>query len=111
MRILFLCTANLHRSRTAEDYFDSKCSYHEFKSAGLSEKYCKKHGTTLCTTKLLDWADKVFVMEGMHAERIITYAGQSYLEKLEILNIEDIYKYMQKELIEKLKKLEHTILS
>lgn len=110
MRILFLCTANLHRSRTAEDYFKSKYNRHEFKSAGLSDKYCKKYGTTLCTTTLLDWADKVFVMEGMHVERIAIYAGENYLGKLGILNIEDVYKYMQKELIEKLKKLEHTIL-
>ena len=49
-------------------------------------------------------------MEDMHVERIVIYAGENYLGKLEILKIEDIYKYMQKELIEKLSKLEHTIL-
>jgi protein-tyrosine-phosphatase len=49
MNILFLCTANLHRSRTAEDYFKSLDSTHTFKSAGLSEKYC----TQLCSVELL----------------------------------------------------------
>lgn len=42
-------------------------------------------------------------MEYMHVERIVIYAGENYLGKLKILNIEDVYKYMQKELIEKLK--------
>jgi predicted protein tyrosine phosphatase len=74
-----------------------------YKSAGLSQKYCKKHGTTLCTPELLDWADKIFVMEHSHLLRITKYSGESYLNKIQVLNIEDIYKYMQPELVEKLK--------
>jgi predicted protein tyrosine phosphatase len=71
-----------------------------YKSAGLSEKYCKKHRTTLCTTELLDWADKVFVMETMHTQRISDYAGKHFLNKVEILDINDVYQYMRPELIE-----------
>lgn len=107
MNILFLCTANQHRSRTAEDYFRSICHSHLFKSAGLSQKYCQKYGSTLCTVDLLEWSDKVFVMEDIHEKRIAEYAGMSYLNKLEVLNIEDIYKYMQPELIEKLRSSEN----
>lgn len=103
MKILFLCTSNIHRSITAEDYFRSVTPSHEFKSAGLSEKYCKKHGSTLCTVELLDWADKIFVMEPMHLERIANYAGPHYSQKIEVLGIDDIYQYNQPELIEVLR--------
>lgn len=102
MNILFLCTSNLNRSRTAEDFFRSTCAAHQYKSAGLSQKYCQKHGTTLCTIELLAWADKIFAMEDMHVQRIAEHGGQSYLSKLEVLNIDDIYQYMQPELVEKL---------
>lgn len=100
MNILFLCTANIQRSRTAEDHFRENYNDHTYKSAGLSEKYCKQHGTTLCTTELLDWADKVFVMETMHTQRISDYAGKVFLNKVEILDIDDVYQYMQLELVE-----------
>ncbi|WP_134051633.1 phosphotyrosine protein phosphatase [Rheinheimera aquimaris] len=103
MNILFLCTSNLHRSRTAEDFFSSIAADHQYKSAGLSQKYCQIHGTTLCTTGLLEWADKIYVMEDLHVQRIAEHTGQSYLNKLEVLDIDDVYKYMQPELIEKLK--------
>lgn len=103
MNILFLCTANLHRSRTAEDYYRSISPIHVFRSAGLSQKYCQQYGTTLCTYELLAWADKVFVMEDVHVQLIAEHGGQSYLNKLEVLDIEDVYQYMQPELIEKLK--------
>jgi predicted protein tyrosine phosphatase len=102
MNILFLCTANQHRSRTAETLYRANCPNHHFKSAGLSQKYCQKYSTTLCTIELLVWADKVFVMEAMHQQRIAEHAGESYLNKLEVLNIEDIYQYMQPALLEKL---------
>lgn len=102
MNILFLCTSNLNRSRTAEHFFRSTCTAHQYKSAGLSQKYCLKHGTTLCTIELLAWADRVFVMEDMHVQRIAAHGEQSYLRKLEVLNIEDVYHYMQPELIEAL---------
>ena len=103
MNILFLCTANLHRSRTAEDYFKSLKVSHVFKSAGLSEKYCKQHDTRLCTVELLKWADKVFVMEKIHLQRIRDNTDENYVSKIEVLNIDDIYQYMQLELLEKLK--------
>tara|TARA_R110000772_G_scaffold190703_2_gene301507 strand:+ start:18911 stop:19255 length:345 start_codon:yes stop_codon:yes gene_type:complete len=102
MKILFLCTANIQRSRTAEDHFRENYPEHSYKSAGLSEKYCKQHRTTVCTTELLDWADKVFAMETMHLQRIEDYAGKHYLDKVENLTIEDVYQYMQPDLVKTL---------
>jgi len=103
MNILFLCTANLHRSKTAEDYFKSLEIEYTFQSGGLSEKYCAKYGTRLCTVELLDWADSIYVMEPMHKKRIFEYAGDHYSDKITVLNIDDIYQYMQPELLDKLK--------
>jgi predicted protein tyrosine phosphatase len=103
MNILFLCTANLHRSRTAEDYFRSVNNKHVFQSAGLSEKYCKQYKTRLCNVELLEWADKIYAMEPMHVERISQHTEERYLAKIEVLDIDDIYQYMQTELLEKLK--------
>jgi len=103
MNILFLCTANLHRSRSAEDYYKSLKSDHVFQSAGLSEKYCAKYGSRLCNIDLLDWAEKIYVMEPQHVERITDHVGERYLAKIEILHIDDIYQYMQPELLNKLK--------
>lgn len=107
MNILFLCTANLHCSRTAEDYFKSVNASHVFKSAGLSEKYCKQLDTYLCTVELLKWADKVFVMEQMHVQRIRDHTEERYVSKIEVLNIDDIYQYMELDLLEKLKSKIH----
>jgi len=102
MNILFLCTANIHRSRSAEVYFKSIKSDHIFQSAGLSERYCTKYGSRLCTIELLDWAEKIFVMEPQHVERITEHVGDRYLAKIDILHIDDIYQYMQPELLAKL---------
>lgn len=101
MNILFLCTANLNRSRTAEDYFREHHPLgYSFKSAGLSKKECERNNTCLCTVELLEWADKIFVMEAMHKTRIAENTGLTFIDKVINLNIPDIYKYKQTELIE-----------
>ena len=102
MNILFLCTANLHRSRTAEDYFRSVNDKYIYQSAGLSEKYCERYNTRLCNIEMLEWANKIFVMETMHFERIYLHTENRFIDKIEILHIEDIYQYMQDDLLEKL---------
>lgn len=102
MNILFLCTANQHRSRTAEKFYSAKFPNYSFKSAGLSQKYCEKLGTTLCSSEILTWADLIFVMEKMHKDRIAEHTGDLHLNKVTVLYIEDIYQYMQPELLDKL---------
>lgn len=105
MNILFVCTANRHRSRTAEDYFrETEKGTYSFLSAGLSKKECDRHQSRLCTTELLEWADKIFVMEQRHRKRIIEHTGSQFLRKIQVLDIEDVYRYNQRELIVLLKK-------
>ena len=55
-RILFVCTANVDRSRTAEDLYRDDPRY-EVLSAGVAP-----YATVPLTRDLLLWADRVFVM-------------------------------------------------
>jgi predicted protein tyrosine phosphatase len=55
-RILFVCTANIDRSPTAEDLYSHDPRY-EVRSAGLAP-----FATVPLTRELLLWADRVFVM-------------------------------------------------
>jgi len=55
-RILFVCTANIDRSRTAEDLYRADERY-EVRSAGVAP-----FATVRLTRDLLLWADRVFVM-------------------------------------------------
>jgi predicted protein tyrosine phosphatase len=99
MKILFVCSANQHRSKTAEDYFSAKFPEEEFQSAGTNHKICKQKGTTPLDQDLMDWADVVYVMENKHKEQIQKHVGSLYNEKITVLNIPDDFKYYQKELI------------
>jgi predicted protein tyrosine phosphatase len=55
-RILFVCTANVDRSRTAEDLYAGDGRY-EVRSAGVAP-----FATVPLTRDLLLWADRVFVL-------------------------------------------------
>jgi predicted protein tyrosine phosphatase len=99
MKILFICSANKQRSKTAEDYFAKKYENHEFLSAGTNVIICRKEGTMELTEELLQWADKVYVMEGKHLEQIQKHTGSKYYSKIKILNKPDIFKCYDGELI------------
>ncbi len=99
MNILFLCTSNIQRSKTAEELFRAANKNHQYKSAGLSEKYVKKANSTLCTVDMLQWADRVYVFEQQHIERIKEHTGDVFLPKIINLNIPDNYQYFQRELV------------
>ena len=55
-RILFVCTANVDRSRTAEDLYRGDPRY-EVRSAGVAP-----FATVPVTRELLLWAERIFVM-------------------------------------------------
>ena len=55
-RILFICTANLDRSRTAEDLYRHDPRY-EVRSAGTAP-----YATRVVDLDLVNWADRIFVM-------------------------------------------------
>ena len=100
--VLFLCTSNIHRSKTAEHLAQELFPFVKFKSAGLSKKECVRNDSVLCTKELIFWADMVFVFERMHEKRIYEYLGDVNLNLIN-LEIEDIYSYYQSELVDLLK--------
>ena len=55
-RVLFVCTANVDRSKTAEDLYENDPRF-EVKSCGVAP-----FAQVVVTRELLDWADFVFVM-------------------------------------------------
>lgn len=51
--ILFICSANKERSKTAEDYFSGRFPHVNFNSCGTNIKLCEKEGTNPLTEDLL----------------------------------------------------------
>ena len=107
MKILFICSANKQRSKTADDYFSEKYKDHHFLSAGTNIKVCREEGTSVLTSDLLQWADKVYVMERKHLDQIQKRTGSTFYTKIEVLDIPDIYKYYDATLISLLEKKIH----
>ncbi|AFD05931.1 low molecular weight protein tyrosine phosphatase family protein [Solitalea canadensis] len=93
MNILFVCSKNKWRSRTAETIFQ-QLPDHVVKSAGTSDDARIK-----LTAKHIDWADLIFVMEIKHRQIINKKFPNAASKKLVILDIPDDYQYMDKELI------------
>lgn len=100
MKILFVCSANKDRSKTAEDYFSGEYPKIEFISAGTNIKICKQEGTNPLTEDILKWAERVYVMEEKHRQWIKANIKGKYDYKITVLGVMDIYKYEQKELID-----------
>lgn len=100
MNILFICSANKDRSKTAEDYFSENYSDHIFDSAGTNEKTCNQLGTNYIEEYQLEWADKIYTMESKHYKAIKEIYGNQYSKKISVLYIRDIYKYGSKDLVE-----------
>jgi predicted protein tyrosine phosphatase len=101
MNLLFVCTANQHRSRTGEDIF-RRDSRHEARSAGTDVLEDDPDEQPL-TWELLDWADVVFVMEPYHRE-VIEERYPDCLKRIVVLNIGDIYYRCDPHLINLLQK-------
>ena len=101
--ILFICSANKDRSKTAEDYFSKKYPNLNVYSSGTNQKTCFQLGTNFIQLLQLDWADSIYVMETKHLEFINQFSERKHREKIEILQIKDIYTYNQKELLGLLK--------
>lgn len=99
MNILFVCSRNRWRSITAETIFKQHPK-HTIKSAGTS-----KEARIRVSEKLIFWADLIFVMEKKHKDILRQKFNHAIEEKeIIVLDIEDLYQYMDEDLIEMLKK-------
>jgi predicted protein tyrosine phosphatase len=95
MNLLFICSRNRWRSRTAEDLFKRLYGY-DVRSAGTAESARIK-----VNQKLLIWADLIFVMEREHKRRLQEKFPSSIITKeVIVLNIPDEYRYMDNQLVE-----------
>lgn len=103
-RILFVCSANVDRSKTAEAYFSTLYNDLDFKSAGTNFELCRQEGSTPLTTDLIEWADMIFGMENQHLEKINALSENQFESKITVLNISDDFVYYQPELLELLEK-------
>jgi predicted protein tyrosine phosphatase len=94
MNILFVCSRNKWRSRTAETIFNTN-QLHEIRSAGTA-----KDARVKVNEKLVTWAELIFVMEKRHKELLVEKFHELLTGKqIIILDIEDTYQYMDEELI------------
>ena len=94
-QLLFVCSRNQWRSPTAAALFQHSDLY-VAKSAGTSDSARIK-----ITAGLINWADRIFVMEKRHSAII----QRNYQEAIEgksmvVLHIPDDYQYLDEELIE-----------
>lgn len=97
--VLFVCSANVDRSKTAEDFFAEQFSKINFQSAGTNEAICRQEGTNFIDQTLLDSADLLLVMEEKHRSWINSHLNAKG-KRIEVLNIPDRYRYYSMELIE-----------
>ncbi len=98
-RILFVCSQNKLRSPTAEQVF-SEIPGLEVLSAGTNHD-----AVTPLSPELVEWADKIFVMENMHREKLQKRFRSSLKgKKIICLGIPDNFSYMDPELVAILKK-------
>lgn len=97
MNLLFVCSRNEWRSKTAETIFRNRADF-KVKSAGTS-----KTARIRISRKIIEWADTIFVMENMHKKRIAKSFPDLYQSKeIIVLDITDDYKYMDEDLVENL---------
>jgi predicted protein tyrosine phosphatase len=96
--VLFICTANLQRSPTAESLFQNWGGHWETKSAGI----IPEPGRALLTQELVDWADLILAMEAVHAYYVKAHF-KCDSSKLRVLGIRDRYYRDDPQLIQELK--------
>jgi predicted protein tyrosine phosphatase len=98
VNILFVCSRNKWRSHTAENIYRNHADLN-VRSAGTEPSARIK-----LSSKLIIWADLIFVMEKKHRQRIVEkFSQESDGKQIIILEIRDEYGYMDPELIEEIK--------
>ena len=98
--VLFVCSANVDRSKTAEDYFSAIYPNLEFRSCGTNKSICFQEGSNYLDEEDLEWADVIYVMQRKHLKAIKSFSKLKLSNKIKILNIPDHFKYNDPKLIE-----------
>ncbi len=94
LKLLFVCSRNEWRSRTAEEMLRGRSGY-AVKSAGTEPS-----ARIRVTTGMIGWADVIFVMERKHADCLRIQFGDALAGKrVECLRIPDEFTFMDPDLI------------
>ena len=93
MHLLFLCSRNKWRSRTAETIFKDN-GHHVVRSAGTA-----RTARVRLTQSLVDWADVIYAMEDRHRRYVLQHFEVRPTTSIEVLEIPDEYPYLNEELI------------
>lgn len=88
MKVLFVCTGNIDRSRTAQELFNGVKGI-EAKSAGTSAQ-----APVQLSIQLIRWADRIFCMEDQHQAAVLELDPEAQ-PKIEVLNIPDLYTHAE----------------
>jgi predicted protein tyrosine phosphatase len=97
-KLLFICSQNKWRSRTAEEIFRGTPGF-AVKSAGTAP-----FARVRVTAGMVGWADEIFVMEKKHRDYLQSHFAEMIADKpIHVLNIPDDFQFMDVELIEILK--------
>ena len=91
--ILVVCGKNKKRSRTAEFIFKNDSRFN-IRSVGVSPNSIRK-----ISENDLNWSDLVLVMETEHKSKIKELFRNIKTSKIEVLNIEDEFEFMDEELV------------
>ena len=99
MKVLFVCTENVARSRAAETLFrelQGGVGRHEVRSVGTAS-----HAARRITTRDLAWADVIAVMEARHLDAIRRH-WPHHADKVVVLDVFDLFLPEEVELREAL---------
>jgi len=97
--ILFVCSQNKLRSPTAENIFSEEQGFN-VSSAGTNND-----AVVRLSPDLIEWSDLIVVMEEHHRKKVQKKFKKNLNgQKIICLGIPDNFEFMQKELIELLKK-------
>lgn len=98
VRVLFVCSRNQWRSPTAEKVFRGDPGL-QVRSAGTS-----RAARRTITVADIRWADLILVMEDKHRARLrAQYRDEVRYKQVHSLDIPDLYRYMDPDLIELLR--------
>jgi predicted protein tyrosine phosphatase len=91
-KVLFICNFGQNRSRTAAELYADK----------FDTRFAGIYNNPVTREHVL-WADRIIVMEEEHKAYIMQKWPEFRKRVFYCLNIPDVYRYMQDELVEKLK--------
>jgi len=108
MKILFVCSANRQRSRTAQDHYRNAYKGYksfEFESCGTVAYYVEATKkfyypeAKLIDQKLVNWADRIVCMGLSNLDSIFRFKRRTKVPVV-VLDFPDIYGYMQPALMD-----------